>query len=107
MHRARIRKNYFKLLEKGGESVPEKKSKTAAAPIVTYQDRINKTKQRRLDKRKSQFEEATQRVEEIDRKKQERQKRKDRFSQKTQRGQPLMGPRISGLLEKIQEDKKK
>jgi hypothetical protein len=39
-----------------------------------------------------------------EKKREERLKKKERLSAKTRTGQPLMGPRIENLLEKIKKD---
>lgn len=43
-------------------------------------------------------------IKNAEKKKAEREKKKESLSQKTRTGQPLMGPRIANLLEKIQKD---
>ncbi|ODV78807.1 rRNA processing [Suhomyces tanzawaensis NRRL Y-17324] len=106
-HRARLRKGYFKLLEQEGESIPEKdvaKSEERAKPTMNYAERAKIAKQRKEEQRKEKLERVQDRRKAIEKKDKERELKKLRLSQKTKTGQPLMGPRINNLLEKIRKD---
>ncbi|ODV95215.1 hypothetical protein PACTADRAFT_49963 [Pachysolen tannophilus NRRL Y-2460] len=124
-HRARLRKNYFKLLEKEGESVPsrdgnsddqdqnqnqkeeekeeqeQEQEQGDRNTKLTYQDRLKISKQRKLVKQQRILEARKEKIAKIEKAKNQRERNKEKFKQKTSKGQPLMGPRISNLLDKI------
>jgi flagellar biosynthesis GTPase FlhF len=107
VHRARIRKNYFKLLEKEGidneKNTDINHDKPKNKPL-NFAERAQKVKQRKQEKRKSDLEQVQERRKQIVKKESERLKRKERIEKRTTRGQPLMGPRINNLLDKIKKD---
>ncbi|ABN65321.1 predicted protein [Scheffersomyces stipitis CBS 6054] len=131
-HRARLRKSYFKLLEKEGMSTPrdeidntsiyqlesgedeadqiqerrERKPlpKQEKVKPMNFAERAKIAKQRKEENRKAKLEDVRERRQTIERKNREREKRKERISQTTKTGQPRMGPRINNLLDKIKKD---
>lgn len=118
VHRSRIRKNYFKLLDKEGidneKPVINEEVKDTSHPDRTklqnkptsFAERAQIVKKRKEDKRKEELAKIQDRRKQIERKENERSKRKARVEKKTSRGQPLMGPRINTLLDKIKSDMK-
>lgn len=112
VHRARIRKNYFKLLDKEGIPVDKKgvdevngdEAKTRQNKPMNFSDRSKMVKQRKEEKRKLELQKIQERKQEIAKKDNERIKKRERVEKKTSRGQPLMGPRINNLLDKIRKD---
>ncbi|KAH3672976.1 hypothetical protein WICPIJ_009948 [Wickerhamomyces pijperi] len=118
--RARLRKHYFKDLKEMGEAIPEKSTRynedsngenskgdyrdRKAQAQQTYKERMLITKQRKAERHQAREQERIEKVKNIERREKERESNKERFSQRTGRGQPLMGPRIEGLLEKIKRD---
>lgn len=139
-HRARLRKNYFKLLEKEGEinnvnsiSVSEndensakdviedqdsklhneirpkeiyKRNPIAPKQKMTFADRAQLVKERKKKDRTAKLNAIKEKRNEAAKKEDDRQLKRDYLTQKTRRGQPLMGPRINNLLEKIQKEAK-
>lgn len=137
VHRARLRKNYFKLIDEEKKDLPvghedaepqqsgseseENDSKQSAKqlralppqrappPEKTKKNPLNFAERAKLakERKEQQREEKIQRVQErrraLERKNLEREKRKERLSQKTKTGQPVMGPKISNLLDKIRQ----
>lgn len=153
VHRARLRKNYFKLLEKEGESTSndlvEGDEKRAAeedsgdddesgsegedgtsqpgnrvkrnAPLppqrappperrqkkpTNFAERSKLAKQKKEERRLKKIEEVRARRQILEKQTRDREKRKESLSKRTRSGQPLMGPRINNLLDKIKEDMK-
>lgn len=146
-HRARIRKNYFKLLEKEGYQPPEKpksrheadeakdeakeeadkanedasdsqedaatdkrqseslKPKEAPKPM-TYNDRRELIKQRKNEKRLRQLERVREQKQALESQEKLRQRHRARIDKRTRKGQPMMGPRINNLLDKIKKETK-
>lgn len=105
-HRARLRKNYFKLLDKEGQPVPlpEPAAEEHKQKKFDYAERAKIAKERKEQARRAKLEEVQERRRTIERKTKERELRKDRVTKTTKRGQPLMGPRINNLLDKIRKD---
>lgn len=145
-HRARLRKNYFKLLEREGLDVPSKegsdiveehyrkeraaddndndseneteenegpkseidiiKEKVKEHKPLTFQERMALKKSRKeLDKQRK-MESTKKKIQKMKEENYQRQRQTERIrNTKTRKGQPLMGPRINSLLEKIQQDK--
>ncbi|GME79558.1 unnamed protein product [Ambrosiozyma monospora] len=132
-HRARLRKTYFKMLEKEGidtsKPVPaleigddnKKKnqdsedqtdgpktynrheSSTEQRKPLTFQDRVKINQERKQRLRQEKIERTKQTLNEIKTKRNKRAERSKRIKEaKTSKGQPLMGPRINDLLDKIQ-----
>lgn len=140
VHRARLRKNYFKLIEedKGSEepvqelgnqsesnnedssdekNAPRAKSRTALPPQqapppppppskrkpINYAERAKLAKQRKEQQREEKLERVQERRQMIEQKNRQRDKQKERLAQRTKSGQPVMGPKISNLLDKIRQ----
>lgn len=126
VHRARLRKNYFKLLEKEGinhepeqnddERAESQKSEELRGPRIpnsrrqpskkpmNFAERAKIAKERKEHSRQAKLKSIQDRRENIEKKSKERERRKDNLSKKTKSGQPLMGPRINNLLDKIKKD---
>lgn len=134
VHRARLRKNYFKLLEEEGEVPPqeegeendasdrEEPSSRSRAPLppqkapkrappqkaqpkpMNFAERAKLAKERKDDVRKQQLNRVQERRRTLEVKNKERERRKESLSQKTRTGQPVMGPKISNLLEQIRKN---
>lgn len=69
----------------------------------SFQERQQIAKERKKFLRELREKEKKQRMETVQLKREARDKKKELLSQKTRTGQPLMGPRINNLLEKIQK----
>lgn len=152
-HRARLRKNYFKLLEREGLDVPQRgttenesydnekkdvssveesvneyektedgsgkprkplseidiiKDKVKKHESLTFQERILLKKDRREKDRERKMNKTKEKVESMKLSDLKRQRQTERIQNtKTRKGQPLMGPRINNLLDKIRQDKNK
>lgn len=152
-HRARLRKNYFKLLEREGLDVPQRgateneiqegtkktasdgeesaseseknedrsgkarkslsevdtiKEKVKNHESLTFQERILLKKDRREKDRDRKIKKTKEKVEAMKQSDLKRQRQTERVQNtKTRKGQPLMGPRINNLLDKIRQDKSK
>lgn len=165
VHRARLRKNYFKLLEKEGVSgytaLPEEDiaaqnerhqeegypsdfeephsdiengtidsnhskssqiivqrsdpllSQSTARKIaeieeqkkpMNFSERARLVRERKEQKRQDQLNKVREKREMIQQSKQLREKKRESLSQRNKRGQPVMGPRINDLLEKIRKN---
>ena len=145
-HRARLRKNYFKLLEKEGlkeghrtddhraeqqgdeennsdddvletqngddkdkidapkSKYREKGSKPTKKAPTNFAERAQRVKENKEQKRKDKLQSIKDRREQIALKSQERELAKRRLTTRTKTGQPLMGPRINNLLDKIKKN---
>ncbi|CAK9441767.1 uncharacterized protein LODBEIA_P56350 [Lodderomyces beijingensis] len=138
-HRARLRKNYFKLLknegleehqrqeegkdgdgssdgneddgeeESDGTSLARVKSKSRSekpnkAQPFNYAERAALAKQRKAEQRQAKLATVQERIKNIEKQRQIRELKKSQLKQKTKYGQPVMGPRINNLLEKIKKD---
>lgn len=140
-HRARLRKNYFKLLEKEGMDVPERetnnnveeleedesendeeqkdedndkpmseieliKNKVQNRQALTFQERILLKKERKEKDKQRKMQKTREKLDTMKQRDTRRQRQRERIeSTKTRKGQPLLGPRINSLLEKIRQDK--
>lgn len=143
--RARLRKNYFKLLEREGLDVPSKndnyvedgenkemnptnaetesgekenntqplseidiiKNKVKNHEALTFAERIALKKDRRERDKEMKMRKTKEKLDTMKKSQMKRQKQTERLQNtKTRRGQPLMGPRINDLLEKIKQNKK-
>ncbi|CDR40773.1 CYFA0S05e04324g1_1 [Cyberlindnera fabianii] len=109
VHKARLKKKYIKELEKSGEKLPERSSKREEEAEkkknqLTFQDRQKLAKERKKASREQREKEKLERELQVEKKQKEREKKKEALAQRTKYGQPLMGPRINNLLEKIQKE---
>lgn len=117
-HRAQLRKKYFKMVEKedaisgpvpGDEQADrdvKEPKEHKEKPKFNFAERAKIAKERKERQRKEKLQNIRDQRENADRKRKERETKKTVLSQRTKTGQPLMGPRINSLLEKIREDKK-
>lgn len=122
--RARLRKSYFKLLEKEGLEVPDKKdynekeiesddnfgteeeTKREKRKPLNFQERMLLKKERKQKERQERLQRTKEKVDIMKKKEAERARKAQLIKNaKTNRGQPLMGPRINNLLEKIKQGK--
>jgi hypothetical protein len=111
-HKARLRKKYIKELEKSGESIPDKESRQQQRERIndnevkrpSFQERQQIAKERKKQLREEREKQNMERQEMVEKKRKDRERKKDQLSQTTRTGQPLMGPRISNLLEKIEKE---
>lgn len=119
-HRARLRKNYFKLLEKEGlqenrrpednqndsndEDETRKDRPRPQKKGINFEERAKIVKQRKEEKRRQKLQRVQEKLTTIETKSKERALRKEQFKKTTTKGQPLMGPRINNLLDKIKKD---
>lgn len=126
-HRANIKRKYFKLLEKEGEAVPEKKSNKSEKKVtdiskdddkkkfeseteepkdrmMTYSERAQLVKERKKEQRKEAIDRIEAQRKQIEEEKANRAKIKKRLERKNKYGQPKMAPRINNLLDKIKKD---
>lgn len=147
VHRARLRKNYFKLLESedqtagvpGGERIDdnqerqsdseheseEKQSTTRRlAPLppqrapppqrtqpkpqpkrtVNFAERAKLAKERKEKEREDKIRRVQERRQALERQNKERERKKESLSRRTKSGQPVMGPKITDLLDKIRQN---
>lgn len=123
--RTRLKKNYFKALKEEGYSAPErpqndkdnndrKHKKVRELKEEKRQagkEKFDEKKQLKKDRMQRQREEKEahrqsqlQRIETSKAKHLQREQRTKRLTQKTRSGQPLMGPKILDMLEKIKND---
>lgn len=119
-HRARLRKAYFKMLEKEGEPEQGATTKEAQSDDEQNEDKTNETNhaseqgpsyaermQKIRDRKRAKREEKRQQIiaqrENRERKEALRQKHRKQMTKYTQKGQPLMSSRIDRLLDKIKE----
>lgn len=127
-HRARLRKNYFKLLKHEGleeqskdksESLNEgsddeenyeaklrqhHESKSKKPKPTSFAERAAIAKQRKAENRHERLQKVQEKLTNVARQEKIRELKKKELSQKTKRGQPVMGPRINNLLEKIKRN---
>lgn len=143
VHRARLRKNYFKLLESedgsagapGGERVekeqhsdvdsdsdqdstrrraplppqrapPPQKTQQKPQPkrVVNFAERAKLAKERKEKEREAKIQRVQERRHALERQNKERERKKESLSKRTKSGQPVMGPKISDLLDKIRQN---
>ncbi|PSK40958.1 hypothetical protein C7M61_000625 [Candidozyma pseudohaemuli] len=145
VHRARLRKQYFKLLEEEGEVPSHEKGDNKdqkddvsdqsksdesdndaqhskvkqkaslppqqAPPKVTtqrkplnFQERAKLAKERKEQQREDKLQRVKDRRRAIEQKQMEREKKKESLSRRTKSGQPVMGPKINDLLDKIRNN---
>lgn len=100
------------LLEKLGHEEsrnPEAREKASLKPTkkaLPYIERAKKVKELKEKRRQEKLKQIREQLKARESKVLQRQKEKEILSQKTKRGQPLMGPRINNLLDKIRKDMK-
>ncbi|SCV02248.1 LAMI_0G17238g1_1 [Lachancea mirantina] len=117
--KARLRKEYLKTLKQENLSLPKKDE---ASPRLSYREaKTQKAAQRKEDvERKKELkierkrlekdrylsskQDEKQKLEDIRKKHEQRSVRSKKLTQRTKSGQPLMGPKIEDLLEKIKTD---
>ncbi|OBA22805.1 rRNA-processing protein FYV7 [Metschnikowia bicuspidata var. bicuspidata NRRL YB-4993] len=128
VHRARLRKSYFKLLEKEGipagqeypglasaaEEDPRKgarddrHAKTDGSSDdekqLNFAERAKLARERKEQKREDELRRVQERRQKIEQSQKDREKKKLSLQQRTRRGQPVMGPKISDLLDKIRHN---
>ncbi|KAG0678559.1 rRNA-processing protein fyv7 [Kluyveromyces marxianus] len=115
--KARLKKGYLKVLKEEGYAVPEKPQAEKHDRASMHEKKeLNKKKvkeqkeEHKLRKRSAKEKERAFREQEIERiklakqKQQQREDRAKRLLKKTRRGQPIMGPKINDLLDKIKND---
>lgn len=118
--KTRLRKNYLKALKEEGYNIPEKREESRAKVNVKQlkeeraqqgKRKVDEKKELKRERQKIKRETAEERrnsqLERIKLSKQkhlERESRSQRLTQKTRSGQPLMGPKIEDLLDKIKHD---
>ena len=113
-HRAHLRKKYFKMIEKedpGSAPVDGHKSENSSfeakdKPKLNFAERSKIAKERKERQRKEKLQNIREQRENAEKKKKDREAQKAVLAQKTRTGQPLMGPRINSLLDKIKESRK-
>lgn len=113
-HRAHLRKKYFKMIEKedpGSAPVDGRKSENPSfeakeKPKLNFAERAKIAKERKERQRKEKLQSIREQRENAEKKKKDREAQKAVLAQKTRTGQPLMGPRINSLLDKIKESRK-
>lgn len=134
-HRARLRKNYFKLLKEedparyeeeikkeheinGDEANentndeakpaykkgPKRREENKDNKRLSFAEKAKLIKERKEESRKRAIEEVAERKRKIEKANRDRERKKERISKRTRSGQPLMGPRINSLLDKIKSD---
>lgn len=128
-HRARLRKNYFKLLKHEGLEEPSREKpevsdgessdeeepedselhethepKSKKPKPTSFAERAAIAKQRRAEKRHERLQKIQEKLTMVERQEKIRELKRKELSQKTKRGQPVMGPRINNLLEKIKKN---
>ncbi|CDO92914.1 unnamed protein product [Kluyveromyces dobzhanskii CBS 2104] len=115
--KARLKKGYLKALKDEGYAVPDKpkyekydKSTTDAKKALNKQKVRDQKEEHRQRKRTQKEKEQSFKEQEIRRiqvskdKQVDREKRAKKLTQRTRRGQPVMGPKINDLLDKIKND---
>jgi ATPase subunit of ABC transporter with duplicated ATPase domains len=90
--------------ERARENRREDRPQPRESKPLNYVERAKIAKERKEQARKSKLEEVQERRRTIERKSKERELRKERLTKTTKKGQPLMGPRINNLLDKIRKD---
>lgn len=148
VHRARLRKNYFKLLESedqtrapsgataennqdgnsgsGEESETNETTARKLAPLppqrapppqrnlpkpqpkraVNFAERAKLAKERKEKERDEKIRRVQERRQALEQQNKQRERKKESLSRKTKTGQPVMGPKINDLLDKIKQNSK-
>ncbi|QEU60542.1 Fyv7 [Kluyveromyces lactis] len=115
--KARLKKEYLKVLKDEGYSIPEKpqyekhdRSSVEAKKAFNKQKVRDQREEHKLRKRTQKEKEQSFKEQEMKRiqlskeKQVERDRRAKKLTQRTKRGQPVMGPKINDLLDKINSD---
>ncbi|AET37745.1 Fyv7p Ecym_1524 [Eremothecium cymbalariae DBVPG len=112
--RARIKKQYLKSLKVEGYELPDKQEKPKLSYDQVKTDKRSKVAQNEELKKRckrlqsKELEERRQhnfaKIQEAKERQFAREKRSLRVTKRTRSGQPLMGPKIDDLLEKIKND---
>ncbi|CCE87048.1 Piso0_005585 [Millerozyma farinosa CBS 7064] len=84
----------------------EKTNVKQTKKALPYIERAKKVKELKEKRRQEKLKQIRDQLKASESKTLQRQKEKEILSQKTKRGQPLMGPRINNLLDKIRKDMK-
>lgn len=105
--RGNMKRKYLRALKEEGmgereERREERRERPAeTAPVLTYAERRQKAK----DHRQKAYREKRQREEQVKAEREKKVKKREtdrkKLDRRTSRGQPLMGPRIEKMLEKI------
>lgn len=110
--RARRRIAYFKMLKQEGMTVPEKMTPEQREEIQkkkaaqSFQERMKIKRERKAKEREDRLQQNKQKAHEMREKAAQRERRSEMVKNaRTKRGQPLMGPRIGSLLDKIKAEK--
>lgn len=85
----------------------EKPVRTAAPPRrkqLNFAERAQLARERKEQKREEELRRVQERRQKLEQSKLEREKKKLSLSQRTKRGQPVMGPKINDLLDKIRQN---
>ena len=119
--KAKLKRSYLKALKEEGYSIPEKHQSKSCAKldVKKFKEQRKEDGKRKLDEkkeikkqRKALLKEDAEarrkmqlnRIRESKEKYLERERKSKRLTQMTRTGQPLMGPRIEDLLDKIKND---
>ncbi|KAG0654904.1 rRNA-processing protein fyv7 [Maudiozyma exigua] len=118
--KTRLKKAYLKALKDEGYSVPDAQPQSRARISVRDmkeqrlregKKKIDEKKEIKRERRKNSVMQAAEkrqrqmdRIKESKEKFKQREQRTNRLTQRTRTGQPLMGPKIEDLLDKIKKD---
>lgn len=118
--KARLRKGYLKALKEEGYDIPEQRVESRAKLSVRElkdqrlrdgKKKIDEKKEIKRERKRNNAQQAAEHREaQIERiriskeKFKQREQRSTRLTQRTRSGQPLMGPKIEDLLDKIKND---
>lgn len=133
-HRSNLKRSYLKLLKKEGYTTEDKdekeedekeeyederekdgsdnedgdesdeKPKKSKRKQLTFAEKAKLVKQRKEEKRAQRLEQIQNKRKMLESRTKAREQKKESLTQKTRTGQPLMGPRINNLLEKIKSE---
>lgn len=103
VHKSRLKKSYFKLLEQEGESVPEKQSRSDDKKQLDFTERAKLAKERKERDRQQRLLQVQEKRGAIEKARKKRVELRNSLTKKTKTGQPSMGPKISNLLDKIRK----
>ncbi|CCE85943.1 Piso0_005585 [Millerozyma farinosa CBS 7064] len=84
----------------------EKSDVKQTKKALPYIERAKKVKELKEKRRQEKLKQIREHIKASENKTIQRQKEKEILAQRTKRGQPLMGPRINNLLDKIRKDMK-